>query len=118
MDRAPRRTQVARVTFFAAFVAVSYVLLAPPGAVPAPPPFPFADKAFHVVSFAVLGVLGRFAYPEKPTWGVWVALLLYGVAVEIAQPRVGRSAEALDVVADAVGAAAAWLVPARRLSVR
>jgi VanZ family protein len=82
----------------------------PPG-----PPFPAADKAVHVVLYAVLAALLVRALARGRLAGVTRAVLLgaiaisiaYGVTDEIHQAYVGRVPDALDLAADAAGAALA-----------
>lgn len=95
-----------------AFLGATAALLDPRGGALGPS-FPFADKAQHVALFAALALLAAFAYRDKPRWGIFAALVLYGAAVELAQARVGRHPELLDLAADALGAAAVWLLPRR-----
>jgi hypothetical protein len=48
-------------------------------------------------------LLGFLAYP-RAFWKLAIALILYGVAIEVIQSRTGwRSGEVLDAVTDAVG---------------
>ncbi len=70
------------------------------------------DKANHVLAFAVLCGLGIGAWPRAGA-RLAVALLAYGIAIELLQALVpAREADALDVVADAAGIALAGLVAA------
>jgi VanZ family protein len=72
------------------------------------------DKANHVLAFAVLAVLGCRSYPKRRI-RVLLGLLAYGVLIELLQALTGyRTAELLDVVADAVGLVIGW--PLARLS--
>lgn len=97
---------------FVALLAATWVLLTP-----APPAVgsgvAHVDKLQHALLFAALGLLAARAYATHPRAGVYAALVLYGLAIEIAQPRTGRAFDLLDAVADAVGALAVWLVPRR-----
>ncbi|HEX6363428.1 MAG TPA: VanZ family protein [Albitalea sp.] len=73
------------------------------------------DKLNHVLAFAALAVAGRFALGPLPRPGrwVWLALLPYGMAIELLQTLVpARSAEWSDVLADAVGIAVGLLLAA------
>jgi len=66
------------------------------------------DKANHVAAFASLAFCGLLALRERPRHLFWIgfSLLALGAGIEIAQAYVpGRSADALDIVADAVGIA-------------
>ena len=101
-----------QAAFFVALLGATWALLAPE-----PPAVgervPFLDKLLHVLLFAVLALMAAKAYPDKPRWGIAAALVFYGVCVEIAQPRTGRAFEILDILADALGAAAVFLVQQR-----
>jgi VanZ family protein len=71
--------------------------------------FPHADKIVHVLFFAGMWWLARrggFA----AGWPLALALLGYGVSIEVAQALTptNRSASLSDVAADAVGIALAW----------
>lgn len=104
-----------KLALLVGLVGVAWLMLAPqpplvPGGVGG---FPFADKLQHVVLFAALGLLAARAYRENPRWGLWLALVLYGVALELAQARTGRSPEPLDALADALGAAIVFVTRKR-----
>lgn len=65
-------------------------------------PVPGSDKLHHVLAFAALSVPLSITRPNA--W-VWVALLavLYGGAIELIQPHIGRSGEWADFWADCSG---------------
>lgn len=94
-----------------AWAGLIFFLSSQPG-IDAPMLFPGQDKLFHLIAYGVLGFLGVGAlkitdegYRRRQVWFVALAVMLYGVSDEIHQYFVpGRSAEALDAVADAVGA--------------
>jgi VanZ family protein len=66
------------------------------------------DKMNHAMTFAVLTMLGCGAYAERKVQ-VLIGLLAYGVLIELLQSLTDyRSAEVLDVVADAVGLPVGW----------
>lgn len=68
------------------------------------------DKANHALAFAMLAVLGLAAYRTRGA-RVLLGLLAFGAAIEVLQSLTGyRTAEWLDLLADAVGAAAGWLL--------
>lgn len=78
------------------------------------------DKANHAAAFATLAMVGLQCLRSRwrPLW-VLLALLGYGVLIELVQSRIpGREADAMDVLADMVGAAIglavhallAWLI--------
>lgn len=65
---------------------------------------PGSDKLYHVLAFAALAFpLSAVRMAHAPM--VVVAVLIYGGAIELVQPFVGRSAEFADFGADAIGAA-------------
>ncbi|MFK7938374.1 MAG: VanZ family protein [Roseovarius sp.] len=73
--------------------------LSPPGD---ETPLPLNDKQLHALSFALLVLsLGWL----RPQWwlGLALAALLYGAAIEMLQPMVGRSGEWADLAADGAG---------------
>ncbi|HSW27104.1 MAG TPA: VanZ family protein [Burkholderiaceae bacterium] len=75
------------------------------------PWFRGADKLQHALAYAMLFLLGRQA-GYRSNWGLPLALLALGGAIELAQGTftVTRSAEWLDGLADAVGIAVGrWL---------
>ncbi len=89
---------------------------------PEPPPIELAhlDKIAHLVAWAVLAglcrwALGKTASSKRAFWVSWGLSFGYGLAIEALQaPMATRSAEVLDLVADAVGALlGAWLVGRR-----
>ncbi len=76
---------------------------------------PFQDKGIHFLEYAVLGFLcanaARRSFPRRAAWrtfavGAFVATA-WGLGDELHQAFVpGRSADSLDVVADALGSIA------------
>lgn len=94
-----------RWAFWLCLLAVLTLALLPPSRYV---PTTVWDKANHVFAFAVLGVLGCAAYRAR-TAKVLLGLLAYGAAIEVLQALTPyRSAEAADVVADAVGLLLGW----------
>lgn len=72
------------------------------------------DKLNHWSAFFVLAFLACHAYPQRPFWQIALALLAYGVGIEVAQYFTKyRSADVMDVVADSIGilgyAVCVWL---------
>ena len=72
------------------------------------------DKWAHFFAFFALAVWFAGLYRRQRYWRVAFGLLAFGVLIEVCQRAVGyRSAESLDVVADALGIlaglAVAWL---------
>ena len=71
--------------------------------------FPQSDKILHMTLFGVLWHVARRA-GYAAGWLLALALVAYGVGIEIAQALVptGRSASIADVAADTAGVALAW----------
>ncbi len=63
-----------------------------------------SDKAYHVIAFAALIFPGALLYLRSLIWLI-PAALVFGAAIELVQPLVGRTAEVADFVADVVGVA-------------
>lgn len=76
------------------------------------------DKANHVLAFGVLAALGCRGYAGQVP-RVLLGLLGYGCLIELAQGLTGyRSAEWLDVLADAAGIVLGWQLGALARRVR
>jgi VanZ family protein len=93
---------VSVAAFWLACVAVATLSLLP---VPELPSISLDvwDKGQHAFGFCLLGVLGAVAYPRRRP-KVWAGLLMFGLAIEIAQAASGwRTGDPLDWLADAVG---------------
>ena len=85
----------------------------------APALFPGQDKLFHLIVFGMLGFLAmgtlqaaHNGYQPKQLWWVALAMMLYGISDEFHQHFVpGRSVDAYDVLADALGGLlGAWVM--------
>ncbi|MDD5334879.1 MAG: VanZ family protein [Rhodoferax sp.] len=79
---------------------------------PSPPPMITTgwDKSNHLLAFGVLAWLGCKAFPQHLAFTL-LSLLAYGALIEILQSFTPtRSAEWLDLLADAVGILAGWMV--------
>jgi VanZ family protein len=77
------------------------------------------DKANHLVAFVALALLHDHAFPRHSRLGKTTALLGYGVAIEAVQWLLPyRDASALDLVADAAGIGAYWMVSSALSAVR
>lgn len=62
------------------------------------------DKLAHAIVFALLAVWFAGQYRKASYWRIAIGLLAFGVLIELCQRLVGyRTAEWLDVAADAVG---------------
>ena len=71
-----------------------------------------SDKFYHITAFTVLTILAVVSFPRSRPWVLAVALLSFGLMIEVIQsvPALRRSAEGLDVVADAIGISAGFTV--------
>jgi VanZ family protein len=81
---------------------IAYLTLTPPR--PEASDGLLSDKAYHVIAFAALIFPGTLLYLRSLIWLISAALV-FGAAIELVQPLVGRSAEIADFVADVVGVA-------------
>ncbi|OUL99430.1 VanZ family protein [Variovorax sp. JS1663] len=69
------------------------------------------DKSNHVLGFAVLMMLGRWAYPKRAVSLLLLGLLGYGAAIECLQSLTpDRFAEWADLLADGIGLLCGWLL--------
>jgi hypothetical protein len=95
---------------FAATVAAILLLALMPGSGGADW-FQQADKLRHAVAFIALWAIGRRAR-LRPTWVLALALLSFGIGIELLQALTpDRESSLADVLADAVGIAAGrWLL--------
>ncbi|PWG15839.1 teicoplanin resistance protein VanZ [Salibaculum griseiflavum] len=93
-----RQGLVALITGFLA-VVIAYLTLSPdaPGLDERSP-----DKLYHAIAFAALVFPSAFLRPRGLGW-VIPAALVFGGAIELIQPWVGRSGEWGDFAADLVG---------------
>lgn len=90
--------------FWLCAVVVAVLSLLPVAYLP-PQSFDIWDKTQHAGGFAMLALLGHFAYP-KNLWRVCLGLLVYGAVIELAQSATGwRYGDELDLLADGVGIA-------------
>jgi VanZ family protein len=97
--------QLWRGTFWACALAILVLSLMPP--VPQMPTTGW-DKSNHMLGFAVLMLLGRWAYPGCTVFLV-TGLLAYGVLIELLQSLTPtRFAEWGDLLADGLGLFAGW----------
>jgi VanZ family protein len=114
------RLRVILWTATIAYWSFSFVMThLPPGP---PPPIPVSDRVAHAVTYAMIAGLLSLALASgglsrtRTLVTVVAVCLAYGVADELLQIPVGRSAEVGDWLADAVGtiiaAGAVWLARA------
>ena len=99
----PRLLVLAALLTLLLAVAVGYVMLMPPNATLIR--YRSYDKLLHFLAFFVLILPLASVMSARLAVGVAVVIaIVYGGAIEIAQPYVGRGAEWADFVADALGA--------------
>ncbi len=97
----------ARAGLIAAVASITVLSLMPSQSVPAGSGW---DKFDHWAAFFTLTLLACHAFPQRPFWQAALALLGYGVAIEIAQAFTpDRFSEAMDIVADGIGIFIYWL---------
>lgn len=97
-----------RVAFGAALLAVFVVSVLP--APYEPKIFSWQDKVQHLVVFGGLTLLGIAGWPRSPR-AVAAGMLLYGIAMEVAQSMTAyRAGEFRDWIADALGVVAALAI--------
>ncbi len=71
------------------------------------------DKWTHAIVFVFLAVWFAGQYRHRSYWRIALGLLMFGVLIELCQRMVGyRSAEWLDVAADAAGIIAGLMIAA------
>jgi VanZ family protein len=102
-------SRTVRALFWAAaiFAFVMAVLPHPPE-VPGHP----NDKVQHITAFAMLALLGSFAYPATALIQLLIRLSLFGAAIEVVQaiPVLHRDSDVLDWMADTVAVAVVLLI--------
>jgi len=81
---------------------IGWFTLTPPGE--AGTPLPLTDKQLHALAFGLLVLPAALTRPRALLWLAPLALL-YGAAIEVIQPSVGRTGEWADLLADGVGIA-------------
>jgi VanZ family protein len=97
------------LAFWGCALAVAVLSLTPVAHLP-PQVFDVWDKAQHAFGFALLTLLGWWAYPARVR-SVLAGLLVFGVAIELAQGASGwRHGDVLDWLADAFGVAVGALL--------
>ncbi len=100
---APEQRRLWRALLVVLLVAITWLAL-----VPNPPKAVSTgwDKSNHLLAFASLAFTCVWALWPRPRqwWLIVVALVAYGIGIEIAQSFVPpRSADAFDVLADSIG---------------
>jgi VanZ family protein len=88
-----------------ALIATGVLTLMPLSAMPGGPAF---QKVYHVLAFGAIAFAATLAFPRRVIW-IIVLTSLYGGAIEVIQPYLGRNGNLEDWVADTVGAIAGGL---------
>ena len=99
LDKRRRRILALGVTLVLGGIIAILTLLP----VSAPQGVPGTDKAHHLLGFAALTLPSALLYPRSLAV-VLPCSLLFGGAIELIQPYVGRQGEFADFSADAAGA--------------
>lgn len=61
------------------------------------------DKSNHALAFFTLAFFADYAWPRQDRLRLVLALVGYGIFIEVVQYFVGRDASALDVLGDSTG---------------
>jgi VanZ family protein len=100
--------RLARLGLAVAFVAITVLALMPAHEVPVTSGW---DKLDHWTAFFTLSFLAAHAFPRRSFWQIALALVTYGIGIEVAQYFTpDRDADAMDVVADSIGVLIYWLL--------
>ncbi len=95
--------RVVRQLFWLACLVVTTLMLLPSHFLPTETPFSLWDKFLHATAFAVLCLIGSWAYLNR-SYSLLLGLLVFGGAIEIAQFATGwRHMDLWDFVANTVG---------------
>lgn len=81
---------------------------------PETPIDPLGDKFAHMLAFAALSGVARFAWPRSAAAAQFLLLALFGAAIELLQmiPALHRTSDIRDWAADCIAVVAAALVAA------
>lgn len=101
-----QRHQIALIATLILAGVIAWLTLSPP--TPSQAGF-LPDKASHFIAFAALALPCAIFYARSLKWIMPLAIL-FGAAIELIQPSVGRSAEGLDFLADCFGLAAGTII--------
>ncbi len=100
--RSPSARRAMAYTLTIALAALIGCLTLSPAITPPQGMFLGMDKIYHILGFSALILPGAVLYPRALFWTI-PAALLFGGAIEIIQPSVGRARELADFVADGFG---------------
>ena len=100
--------RAARIAFVVAAI-FSFVM----ATLPHPPPIPGqpSDKLLHMLAFATLGTLAAAGFPGQSVARLFLALTVFGAAIELAQAvrMLNRDSELADLLADMTAALVALI---------
>ena len=84
-------------------IAATVVCLVPGHELPAS--FELYDKVSHLVGHGILAAYFTGLVPRRHWWKIFVYLLMFGAAIEVAQyyMHVGREGDVRDVLANGIG---------------
>jgi len=92
-----------------ASIAIAIALLTLSGPLQMPVGFQMSDKIYHAIAFAALVLPTAILWPRR-LLAVASGGIIYGIAIELVQPYLGRTAEFGDILANCVGVGLASLV--------
>ena len=105
-----------KIDFYATLIIAIAIGLATLTPVEKLPTVSGSDKAYHLISFAILTLPIAIIRPNA-MWIILSLTIAFGGAIEVLQPLVNRNCEMTDFLADAVGAMLGVIV-ARLLKAR
>ncbi|WP_353230273.1 hypothetical protein [Novosphingobium sp.] len=105
----------ARATVFSALFWLTLALALTMALLQHPPALPIdwlGDKFAHMLAFATLTVLAKFAFPGTPAWRIAERLSFLGALIEVAQsiPALHRDCDIRDWIADTLAIVAVTLL--------
>jgi VanZ family protein len=88
-------------------ILVSILSLSP--SLPLPTDFPWADKFYHLLAYAVLMLWFAQLHPKSRYGGLVCGFIALGILLEVLQSQSGiRSGEVWDVAANSLGTILSW----------
>ena len=92
-------TFLRRICTFFLLVAITYLSLSP---TKGPPSVYLLDYVFHAIAYAALST--PYSFTEKPKkLYIFTGACIWGIAIELIQPYVGRTCDFYDVCANSTG---------------
>lgn len=106
------RVRALRLAAWCVTGAIAWLTLAPWGSSLEPVNFAHVDKLGHALAFFLWGALITAGW-QRTSWQILILAAVFGGAIELIQPLVGRNAEWADFGADMLGAGAGVWVGTR-----